>query len=180
VRRITKAAIGGFAGVALIVGGAQVASGSDVIKRLFDYQPLTDMKILPGDDAADTAFDGATASLRIMETPDGTGFKLRVSGIDTSVAGRQFGSHLHVGPCSPGVDLTGGHYQHVQGGPVTPDNEVWFDVVPNDNGVATDDTFVSFKPVDRQGYGAMSIVIHAGPTGGTRETCLPLAVGNFW
>jgi hypothetical protein len=157
-----------------------MASGSAVVKWFFNDQRLTDMKTVAGDDAADTAFDGATASLRIMETPDGTGFKLRVEGIDTSVAGRQFGSHLHVGPCVPGVDLTGGHYQDVEKGPVTPENEVWFDVVPSDNGRATANTFVSFEPVDRLGQGAMSIVIHAGTTGGTRETCLPLAVGDMW
>jgi hypothetical protein len=179
VRRITKAALGGLAGCALVLGGTQVASGSDVIKRLFNDQ-LTDMKTVAGTDPADEAFDGATASLRVMETPDGTGFKLRVEGIDTSVAGRQFGSHLHVGPCTSGADMTGGHYQNIQGGPITPDNEVWFDVVPNAVGVATYDTFVSFKPVDRLGLGAMSVVIHAGTTGGTRETCLPLAVGGIW
>jgi hypothetical protein len=168
----------------LVLGGTQVASGSDVIKRLFDDQ-LAD--IWAGTtDPADTAFDGATASLRIIETPDGTDFKLRVAGIDTSVADRHFGSHLHVGPCTPGMDTTGGHFQHVKEAGATPENEVWFDVVPNDNGAATDSTFVTFKPEDRSGLGQMSIVIHALPTNpadgkaGQKETCLPLTVGDFW
>jgi hypothetical protein len=193
VRRITKAALGGLAGFALVLGGTQAASGSDVVKQLFGDQ-LTDMlpPLMEGSDAADKAFNGATATLRIMKTPDGTGFKLRVEEIDTStdpsVVGRHFGSHLHVGPCVDDPDQTDGlypdetrgHYQDVEGGPVTPDNEVWFDVVPNDNGVATHNTFVSFKPVDRVGLREMSIVIHAGPTGGKRETCLPLDVSGIF
>lgn len=188
MRRIIKAALGGVAGCALVMGGTQVASGSDVIKRLFDDQPLTELWTLAVD-PADTAFDGATARLRAIETPDGTDFKLRVEGIDTSVAGRKFGSHLHVGECiAPTLDdpdPTGPHYQHVPG-LITPENEVWFDVVPSDNGQATDATFVPFKPVDRVGEGKMSIVIHALPTNpvtgkaGTKETCLPLAVGDVW
>jgi hypothetical protein len=172
-----------------MLGGTQVASGSDVIKRYFDVPSLTDLwtaELNP----ADTAFDKATATVRIMQTPDGTGFKLRVEGIGTSVAGQEFGSHLHVGRCAaPSAldpDPTGKHYQHDTTGGANPENEVWFDVVPSDNGTATDEAFASFKPVDPDGDGAMSIVIHALPTdpgsgkAGTKETCLPLAVADFW
>jgi hypothetical protein len=186
LRGITKAAIGSLAGFALVLGGTQVASGSDVLRWLFEDQGLTDMVPVPGLDPADIAFDRATASLRIMDTPEGTGLKLRVEGIDTSVEGRVFGSHLHVGPCLPGADTTGGHYQNIEGGPTTADNEVWFEVIPNANGVATHDAFVSFDPVDRIGNGDMSIVIHALTTNpetgkaGTKETCLPLEVGDIW
>jgi hypothetical protein len=188
VKRTTKAAIAGLAGCTLVLGGAQMASGSDVLKRFFDYQPLTDLWTSEANPPvpADTAFDQATASVRIMETPDGTGFKLRVDGIDTSVAGQTFGSHLHVGPCAApsatDLDPTKGHYKHDPDGPINPENEVWFEVVPSDTGVATDNTFVSFKPVDDDGR--MSIVIHAKPTdalgkAGTKEVCLPLVVTSW-
>lgn len=164
-----------------------MATGSDVLKRLFDDQPLTDTwRPLVSTDPADIAFDKATASLRVIETPDGTDFKLRIEGIDTSVADRQFGSHLHVGPCTDDPATTGGHFQHVKDGGATSENEVWFDVIPTDIGTATASTFVQFKPEDRLGQGKMSIVIHALPTNpvdgkaGTKETCLPLEVGDLW
>ena len=188
MRRISKAGIGVLAGCALVLGGTQVASGSDVLKRTWDSLGLTDLWTAEADPPipADTAFDHANASVRIMETPDGTGFKLRVEEIDTSVAGQTFGSHLHVGRCAAPsgteTDPTSVHYKHDLKGPANPQNEVWFDVVPNDTGVATDNTFVSFRPVDEDGK--MSIVIHAKPTdalgkAGTKEVCLPLVVTDW-
>lgn len=188
MRRISKAAIGGLAGCALVLGGTQVASGSDVLKRYWDSLGLTDLQTVEADppNPVDTAFDEATADVRIMETPDGTGFKLRVEGIKTSVAGQTFGSHLHVGACptpsDPVGDTTGGHYRHDPDGPINAENEVWFEVVPSGTGVATDDTFVSFRPTDEDGL--MSIVIHAKPTdalgkAGTKEVCLPLVVTTW-
>ena len=188
VRRLTKAAIGGLAGCALVLGGTQVASGSDMLKRYLNSLGSTDLWTGEADPAipADTAFDNATASVRIMETPDGTGFKLHVEGIETSVAGETFGSHLHVGPCAaPSDDVpdpTKGHYKHDPNGPANPENEVWFDVVPSGTGVATGNTFVSFRPVDDDGL--MSIVIHAKPTdasgkAGTKEVCLPVVVTSW-
>jgi hypothetical protein len=180
LKRITKAALGGLAGCALVLGGTQVASGSDVIKQLIEglsVGDLLDPEVDPADvDPADIAFDTATATVRIMDTPDGTGFKLRVEGIATSVAGQTFGAHLHIGPCSalPLSDTTGVHYRDVEAAGATPENEVWFALVPSANGVATDDTFVSFKPV-----GAESIVIHhhandAQGKAGPKEVCVPL------
>jgi hypothetical protein len=185
VRRITKAALGGVAGCALVLGGTQAASGSDVIKRYLNSLGSTDLWTAVAN-PVDTAFDTATGNVRIMETPDGTGFKLRVEGIDPSVAGQTFGSHLHVGPCpAPSdnvADTTSVHYKHDKNGPADPENEVWFNVVPASTGVATDDTFVSFRPVDDDGL--MSIVIHAKPTdaegkAGTKEVCLPVVVTNW-
>lgn len=160
-----------------------------MLKRYWDSLELTDLWTAEADPAipADTAFDNATADVRIMETPDGTGFKLRVEGIDTSVAGQTFGSHVHVGACpapsdDPVADTTGLHYKHDANGPANPENEVWFDVVPSGTGVATADTFVSFRPADDDGL--MSIVIHAKPTdaagkAGTKEVCLPLVVTSW-
>ena len=180
MRRITKAALGGLAGCALALGGTQVASGSDVIKELMEDLSVGDLLAPPPEvdpvDPADIAFDTATATVRIMDTPLGTGFKLRVEGIDTSVAGQTFGAHLHIGTCSalPLADTTGGHYRNVPEEGATPENEVWFALVPSANGVATDDTFASFKPV-----GAQSIVIHhhannAQGQAGPKEVCVPL------
>jgi hypothetical protein len=177
LRRITKAALGGLAGCALALGGTQAASGSDVIKRLIEDLSVGDL-LAPADpvDPADTAFDTATATVRIMDTPLGTGFKLRVEGIATSVEGQTFGAHLHIGPCSalPLADTTDVHYRNEPAAGATPENEVWFALVPSANGVATDETFVSFKPV-----GAQSIVIHhhannAQGQAGPKEVCVPL------
>jgi hypothetical protein len=77
-------------------------------------------------------FDSAKATLRIMETPTATGFKLEVEGIDPSVKGTEFGAHLHVGECKvldDGSNLTRTHY-NTDGQPASRQNEVWFDVVP--------------------------------------------------
>ena len=105
-------------------------------------------------------------------------------------AGQEFGAHLHTGPCvnedyafpsqpdSP-AKVAGGqagpHYNHETAttGNLTPavntQTEVWFNLVPNDHGEATDDTKVNFVPTDNSpdlGFipGEMSIVIHVLPT----------------
>jgi superoxide dismutase, Cu-Zn family len=185
MRRITKVALGGLAGCALILGGTQAANGDTP-----DYYYYSGdlVRIVPG------PFDGAKATLRIKQTSeDGTGFKLRIEGIDPSVAGTEFGSHLHVGPCVEGNGgAAGGHYNH--GGGISEQTEVWFDLVPNDNGNVTYNAVVPFVPVDSNpNYipGVMSIVIHMLPTdktgstptgvgsAGPRQACFPLSV-SFW
>jgi hypothetical protein len=189
VRRITKAAVGSAAGCALILGATQMSSGESPIVKLPFWGTLTDLNTAPViPDPAETTFDKAKATLRIMETPeDGTSFKLTVEGIDESAAGTKFGSHLHTGVCKQptleDLDPTKGHYMHDPELGATPTNEVWFDVVPSDNGVATDDAFVAFVPVDDDGL--MSIVIHQKATdpqtgkAGTKEVCLPLSVSQW-
>ena len=176
MRRITKAALGGLAGCALAVGGVQAASG-DVIKNLLggiDGIELVDL------DAGTTALDGAKATVRIMETPDETGFKLQVTEIDPTAAGKEFGAHLHVGPCQRPTDEvpnpTGGHYK-TNTDPASRDNEVWFDLVPSPNGVATDNTWVSFRPTDADLNG-MSIVIHVDKADAVsaKQACLPVEI----
>jgi Cu/Zn superoxide dismutase len=191
VRRITKAALGGLAGCALILGGTQAASGTVPIYysyrgNLVDLQPT------------DGPFDGATASLRIKQTSeDGTNFKLRVEGIKPSAEGIEFGAHLHVGPCvegNVGGSMAGWHYnnQMFPAGSLTdynkavksPETEVWFDLAPDDNGITADSTLVPFVPVDADGI--MSIVIHAEHTNpdtggaGARQACLPLSAPLDW
>jgi hypothetical protein len=191
LRRITKAALGGLAGCALVLGGTQVASSASLLKELFSGN-LVDLDTDGQTTAPLTigAFDSAEASLKVTETSDGgTTFWIRVKGIDLAFAGQTFGSHLHTGSCAidnPGG--AGGHYQHAD-----PDltslreKEVWFDIVPNEEGVAVDRTVAPFVPKDNNGVddGVMSIVIHAKSTNpddgsaGAREVCLPLDVTTW-
>jgi Cu/Zn superoxide dismutase len=135
-------------------------------------------------------FESAKAHLKITETDAGSTFTIRIRDIDTSevTADQTFGAHLHIGSCVKG-DIgglqAGGHYQHVPLGPLgaNPENEVWFDLRPIDDGTAVDDTFVTFK-VDPGVEKERSIVIHVDPTdpltgkAGDRQACLPLHFGD--
>jgi Cu/Zn superoxide dismutase len=184
LRRITKAALGGVASCALILGGTQLASGGILLQQAFpgwlaDLDP--DGPVPP--DVTTGAFDSAKAKLKVTQTTDGnTTFSLEVEEIDGFV-GREFGSHLHVGECVPGVPGAAlGHYQNPDLDPTLPleEREIWFKVVPDSNGVAADETVVSYVPKDPDLNGIMSIVIHTDPTNATtggagpREVCLPL------
>jgi hypothetical protein len=179
VKRITKAALGGIAGCALILGATQAAIGeSKYIVYTWGPEKVTDLR--PAEPAG--PLDGASASLRIIESPDeGTGFRLRVTGIDSSWEGHDFGAHLHLGLCET-LDSTSTHYVDPGDLPF-PENEVWFDLVTDDEGVANDETWVQFVPIDKFPSG-MSIVIHrdraALPTiASQKEVCLPVDV-NRW
>lgn len=68
---------------------------------------------------------------------------------------------------------------------VSSETEVWFDLIPNAVGVASDETTVPFVPVDPDGV--MSVVVHVAPTNtdlllglaggaGARQACFPLSV----
>jgi Cu/Zn superoxide dismutase len=181
LKRITKAALGGLAGCALVLGGAQAASGEiPVIRKLFSA-PLADLN--PA-----ITLDSAEAVLKVTQNPDGTYFLLRVKGINTAAANEDgFAAHLHVGPCEAGNGTAAGdHYNTdvvADGVPYTDlsvekssRTEVWFDLFPDENGVAVDQALVQFVPVDD---GVMSIVIHQNPNNlvgvaGPREACLPV------
>jgi hypothetical protein len=165
LRRITKAALGGVASCALILGGTQVATGLSAVEEYNYSRELTDLQ--PGPDTVGP-LDGASATLRIKETPlEGTWFKLRVTGIDPSVKDEVFGAHLHTGACVEGNvlgTLAGPHYnqQVAVGGKkyphplvdsaewatVSTDTEAWFNVVSNAIGEATFEASVPFVPVD--------------------------------
>jgi len=62
---------------------------------------------------------------------------------------------------------------------VSPQTEVWFDLVPDADGVAVDQTLVPFI-TDRGISGERSVVIHMEATNettggaGPRQACLPL------
>ena len=176
MRRITKVALGGVASCALILGGTQAASGALEAKFSFS-DALTDLLTTEG------PFDSAAARITIADrTNDRTTFRIRVRGIEPSssvpVPAGGFGAHLHVNSCDNALGA-GGHYQNDPEAGVNRENEVWFDLVPGEDGVATDQTTVNFTPVDE---GEMSVVIHLGDaaTGGTRQACLSLDVSDVF
>jgi hypothetical protein len=127
------------------------------------------------------AFDSAKAKLKVTQTSNGnTTFSLEVEEID-GFAGREFGSHLHIGECLKGTPgAAGDHYKNEDLDSTLPleEREVWFKLVPNEDGVAADETAVPYVPKDPDGI--MSVVIHRDPTNATtggagpREVCLPL------
>jgi Cu/Zn superoxide dismutase len=190
MRRLTKAALSGIAGGALILVGTQVAGGA--LTGIYKFVP-DDMKPLL--DAGGT-LASAKANITITEGTDSEGtdittFDIRVTGIDPVPTGTVYGSHLHTGPCvkdDPGA--AGPHYNHdvaLGNTPVRPltETEVWFDIVPND-GVAQDQTTVKFVPIDSDRVpGVMSIVIHELSTdpntgaAGDRWACFPLKVPQW-
>jgi hypothetical protein len=75
---------------------------------------------------------------------------------------------------------------------VSPKTEVWFDLVPDAEGTASDKAKVSFVPVDSDGV--MSVVVHVLPTNtepnypnaggvgtaGGRQACFPLSVTGIF
>jgi Cu/Zn superoxide dismutase len=200
VRRITKAALGGLAGCALVLGGTQVAMSA---VNYFSYpeDKLIDLSALG-------PFDGASATLRLKTSQTGTNFKLDVSDIARSADGDVFGAHLHTYACDevppvgePSAGVPGGpHYNHevVVGGKafpkpgeqpsetiaeVSPETEVWFSFVPNAHGTATADATVPFVPVDPDDK--MSIVVHLLATdpatglAGGRQACFPIDASDW-
>jgi superoxide dismutase, Cu-Zn family len=195
VRRITKAALGGLAGCALVLGGTQVASGalSEILKI---HDDSNDLLTTPG------PLDSAQANITIGQGTNSTTFAIRVTGIDPLTVDTTLGSHLHVGECVEGDGgAAGPHYNDdvVVGGKefpvlgkkvgphtaeVSPNTEVWFDLPPDREGMAYDETTVPFVPVDPDGV--MSIVVHVLPTNpetgaaGTRQACFPLSVSGIF
>jgi hypothetical protein len=192
LRRITKAALGGLAGGALILGGTQVAVG------VIEMFPTSEGGVI--DLAAPGPFDKASVTLQVKKNSgDGTNFVLDVTGIDPTAAGQEFGAHLHTKACDDtSSGMPGGpHYNHevVAGGvpvaeaEISRRTEVWFDLVPDVVGVARDSTTVKFVPVDPEVLDPpdpedpvqpMSIVLHnaatANKTGiaGARGACFTL------
>jgi Cu/Zn superoxide dismutase len=186
LRRITKAALGGVASCALILGATQVASGSLVEDDTYSGE-LVDLML-----TTEGPLDGATATLQIKQNlEDGTEFNLSLENIDPSAAGVEFGSHLHIGPCKEGLPGDAkGHYNHDDAlllpRQALHKTEVWWDLVPNAHGDANDDTSVPFVPLDSlHSPGEMSVVVHVQPTdhqsgaAGDRQACLPLSVPQW-
>jgi hypothetical protein len=185
------------------MGGAGIASG-ELLKLQGRSQDLTATPSI----AADEVLDSTRAKITINEGTESTTFTIRVTGINTSIAGKQFGAHLHVGPCVGASGSSAGpHYNHEvsAGGKAYPafpgeepdedtaavntDTEVWFDLVPDAEGMAHDTTTVQFVPVDyhpdpKYIAGVMSIVMHQLETdenggAGARQACFPVDVPQW-
>jgi Cu/Zn superoxide dismutase len=210
VRRITKAALGGLAGCALVLGGTQGASGA--LSSILKVQGFAeDLLTSPG------PLDSARAKIVITEGTDTEGnkvttFTVRITGIDVDPSSPpKLGGHLHTGPCVEGFPtLAGPHYndQVVKDDKVAPtasnpfpenaaevstNTEVWFEFVPDPDGMAYDTTTVKFTPEDPK-PGEMSVVVHVQPTqtefdpetgqpagyAGPRQACFPLSVPESW
>ena len=195
MKRITKSVLGGLAGCGLVVAGTMAAGASTTyryVDKLGDFS------------AAEGPFDSTTGKVTIVQNDNGTTtFSIKITGIDISAAGEEFGAHLHVGECVDGDyadpsikkiagSQAGPHYNAdiAAGVPaadaeISPDTEVWFDLIPSkEDGAANDSVTVPFVPVDSDGV--MSIVIHAEHTNtdtggaGPRQACFPLVVPEDW
>lgn len=186
LKRITKAALGGLASCALILGGTQVAVGA-LSETLKVTDALTDLLT----NNSDGPFDGTRAKTTVALTTEGTKFTIRVTGIDpSSVPDEGVGAHLHVGPCDDDPTTTviegpGPHFNTdvvagISPPSVSTETEVWFDLVPDEEGMAYDQTSVDFVPVDQDGE--MSIVIHEGiaSVSSTKQACFPLSVSGIF
>ena len=103
----------------------------------------------------------------------GTSVSVHLSGLDPD---KVYGSHLHNGPCGDGG---GGHYQDVEGGPVTPPNELWLATAgaglePNAGGVAHGAGTASWEArTSSAATNARSVVVHE-PGTGVRIACADL------
>jgi hypothetical protein len=188
VRRITKAALSGIAGCALVLGGTGVASGA--LSNILKIQGFSEDLTMTPASTLDEVFDSARAKITIKKGADNTTFTIRLTGIDPSVANTTFGSHLHTGPCvENGGGSVGPHYNHdvtlgISPARIGPETEVWFDLVPDEDGMAYDVTTVPFVPVDPDGV--MSVVVHQLATdpvtgiAGTKQACFPVDVSNLF
>jgi Cu/Zn superoxide dismutase len=193
----------------LVLGGTGVASGA--LSNILKIQGFSEDLTMTPATTMDEVFDSTRAKITVEKETDSTSFTIRLTGIDPSVADATFGSHLHTGPCVEGNPGSAGpHYNHqvvVDGkafpklgetpsatiAEVSPDTEVWFDLVPNEDGMAYDETTVPFVPVDPEG--GMSVVVHVLPTNtkdnyptlggaagsaGTRQACFPVNVSQLF
>ena len=156
---------------------------------------LTD--IWPGADV----YEGARATATMVGVGDSSYFRVQLEGLDEDLVGKEYGAHLHNGPCGitdpndAATATVGGHYNI---SPLKPDTtlpsvisdktEVWLNLKVNSEGNASDIATVSFIPTP--GDGERSITFHekrtvhhqTDPTGpvvgsaGNKLACLPLKI----
>lgn len=115
-------------------------------------------------------------SAKLTVSTASTSAKVTVSGLDPA---KHYGSHLHNQPCAAGG---GGHYQDVEGGAITPPNELWLTsssnalgtLDPNRGGVAhgTGSASWAARLNSTTQTNARSIVVHE--PGGARIACADL------
>jgi hypothetical protein len=113
-------------------------------------------------------------SAKMTTSAAGTTVKINVSGLDPT---KTYGSHLHNGSCASGG---GGHYQHDEGGPTAPPNELWLTtgssgLVPNRGGVAHGAGSATWqaRTSSTPETNALSVVVHQ--PGGARIACADLS-----
>jgi Cu-Zn family superoxide dismutase len=135
----------------------------------------------------DDVFDGAKASAVMIGMEGGSFFRLQITGIDKTAAGKEYPSHVHKGPCVAGQGASAlGHYNTQEEAgfpapwPVNTQTEVHLDFKVNSDGSARVTANVPFIPSPEK----RSIVIHtdATPPAGsspTRLSCLPLDIKSF-
>ncbi|MEO7268871.1 MAG: superoxide dismutase family protein [Knoellia sp.] len=133
--------------------------------------------------ASSGPFDGASARVQIVESPNGASHAvLTVKGISAAAEGQTFGAHLHDGPCIAGDGAAAmGHYNSRVHAGLTPAEvsdrtEIWLDFTVAD-GTGTGTATVPFVPES----GSRSVVVHALPTNsqtgaaGPRLACLTVS-----
>jgi Cu/Zn superoxide dismutase len=177
----------------LVLGGTGVASGA--LSNILKIQGFSEDLTMTPSAPADEVLDSARAKITIDQRVDSTTFTIRVTGIDPSAAGKTLGSHLHIGPCVEGNGGSAGpHYNHDVALGITParissETEVWFDLIPDEDGMAYDETTVQFVPIDSNpAYdpGVMSVVVHQSSTdpstgaAGARQVCFPVNTPSEW
>lgn len=137
---------------------------------------LTDLSL-----NTDDVFDGGSAAAAMIGMEGSTFFRLQITGIDKSAAGREYPAHLHQGPCEVGNGAAAGpHYNTnaMAGLPpvVSPETEVILDFAVDPVGNARATSNVPFVPLP----GVRSIVIHGQLSAGApRLACLPLDIKSF-
>lgn len=183
----TTVAVGMLAGALLVTPTLAYAAAGSYRKPRVTYgyysgsvRHLQD----PANGELDGRLDDASGKV-VLAGYRSTSAWLRVNGIDTSVAGREFGAHLHVGPCvedQPGAAL--GHYNIHDfvslGTPreVSEETEVWLDFVVGEDGTASAKATVPWTPEP----GKRAVVIHETHTdeqtgaAGNRLGCLPITI----
>jgi Cu/Zn superoxide dismutase len=153
-------------------GHGHGSAGSVHGRTLFFASPLSDLA-----PETDEPLEGASATLRMTLGESRSAFVLKVEDIDRSAAGRDYGAHLHSGPCVPGDGAAAGpHYNSATPPVVDEDHEVWLDFTVSGRGTGKAVAVVPFVPK----HGARSVVVHematnpdTGAAGG-RLACFPV------
>ncbi|HKN43972.1 MAG TPA: hypothetical protein VJW23_08600 [Propionibacteriaceae bacterium] len=157
--------------------------------------------------ATDDVYDGARATAMMVGLDGSSFFRVHLKGLDKNAAGKDFGAHLHIGPCGlkdPNDATTttvGGHYNVSPLNPktnlasvVSDTTEVWLNFHVNSGGNAEATATVPFVPTPGANGLARSITFHASATvhhqmdptkdpavgtAGAKLACLPLDIKKF-
>ena len=152
--------------------GGHGSEGSVHGRTLFFASPLSDLAT-----ATEEPLEGASATLRMTLGEERSAFVLKIEDIDRSADGKDYGAHLHSGPCVPGDGAAAGpHYNSANPPIVDEDHEVWLDFAVSSRGTGKAVAVVPFVPK----HGARSVVVHematnpdTGAAGG-RLACFPV------